>query len=133
MCQSAYQRFRVDPGWGTVTKGGFQTIRGKLVYDGPLREVPYVPSGNWFRYIVRERLLRGLCRYPYRKDRARSVDTKWFPDRMPPWNDVHMVPQDIGAMKPEQAIALGLVAHPHTQPDPRLSDIGPWGPPVQGL
>lgn len=134
MCQGAYRRFRADPGWGMTTVGGFRkNKRGELVFDGPAREVPNAPSSNWFRYIVRERLLRGLCRYPYAVHQGRETDSKWHPDKMPPWDDVHTVPSNIDKIPPAQAIALGLVAIPHVQPDPRLSDIGPWGPPDTGL
>lgn len=132
-CQGAYQRFRNDPIWGTKNAGGFQTVRGKLRFEGPVREVPNTPSTNWFRYIVRERLLRGFCRYPYAHHRARESDPRWYPDKMPPWDDVHTVPSDIGKMTPAQAIALELIDVPHEQPDQRLSEIGPWGPPTVGI
>lgn len=133
MCASAYQRFRHDPRWGTKTVGGFQKVRGKLRFDGPPREVPNVPSGTWFRYIVRERLLRGLCRYPYTKQHARSHDTQWHPDKMPPWDDVHTIPWDFNTIDPQHLIGLELVDVSHEEPDDRIGNIGSWGPPAEGL
>lgn len=132
MCQGAHRRFQTDPGWGMKTIGGPQTVRGKLRFDGPLREVPNVPSGSWFRYIVRERLLRGLCRYPTTQPK-RDKNQHWNPDKMPPWNDAHLVPSDGFEIPPLMGLVLGLVEAPHAQPDPRLSDIGPWQPPATGL
>lgn len=128
-CQSAYQRFRADPGWGMKTVGGFQTVDGKLVYSGPQKQVPNVPSGNWFRYIVRERLLRGLCRYPYTRQHARSHDVNWRPDKMPPWDDVNTIPQDHHLIDPQHLIGLGVVDVPQEQNFEPEGYIGPWGPP----
>lgn len=104
-------------------------VRNKLVYKGPVKEVPNVPSGNWFRYIVRERLLRGLSRYPYTYS-AYDERSQWIPDKMPPWNDVHTVPWDFHLVPPTKAIALGIVDVPETEgSDEPEGHIGPWGPP----
>lgn len=130
LCQGAYQRFRNDPKWGTIKKGGLTYTNGRLTREpGSVREVPNVPSGNWFRYIVRERLLRGLTRYPYVYS-GKESDTKWLPDKKYPWDDVHTVPHDLHKMTSQQAIALEIVDIHYEEPIAAEGHIGQWGPPV---
>lgn len=113
------------------TIGGLRKVRNRLVDDGPLREVPNAPSGNWFRYIVRERLLRGLSRYPFIYA-AFEQKHYWYPDKMPPWDDIHIAPTDFADIPPKQLVALGIadVLEQNFEPD---GYVGPWGPPDKGI
>lgn len=90
-CRSAYARFRRDPGW---------------------RGCP--PGAQWFRYIVRERLMRGYNRYPH-KQKGHDIqhgNIHWEPDRKPPWPDVNFAPEDVHLVSIAQAIRLGIIDVP---------------------